>query len=87
MITLRVTVIILEIYNMTDTYIMLYCSIDNKQTAHKIEWHAELQGLKIKYYPTFLCGTCQRGLLHAINTGNSNYQLNKHHEIQSKTGS
>lgn len=44
---------------------MLYCTIEKNITAHKVYWDAELQGLKVRYYAKFLCGTCQWGLIDA----------------------
>lgn len=60
------------------TYQVLWCTIQKKRTAHKIKWNSELQELKVRYYPVFLCGICQRGLISTINAGNSQfYKLNK----------
>jgi len=46
-------------------YTMQYCIIEKKVTAHKVYWKAELQGYKVKYFASFLCGHCQYGLIDA----------------------
>lgn len=46
-------------------YIMLFCNIEQKMTAHKVYWSCELQGLRVRYYAKFLCGHCQLGLISA----------------------
>jgi hypothetical protein len=47
------------------SYKMMYCNIEKKNKAHKVYWQAELQGLKVKYFARFLCGTCQWGTINA----------------------
>jgi len=60
----------------TQNYCMMLCGSHKKWHAHKIIWKSELRGLKVRYYPLFLCGIGQRGLLANYNNGNSNYKLN-----------
>ncbi len=46
-------------------YIMQFCNIEKKATAHKVYWTPELQGLRVRYFATMLCGHCQWGLIDA----------------------
>lgn len=46
-------------------YKMMYCSVEQKLTAHKVYWTAEIHGLKIRYHASFFCGKCQWGLIDA----------------------
>ena len=46
-------------------YTIQYCLVEKKVTAHKVYWKTELQGLKIRYFATILCGKCQWGLIDA----------------------
>jgi hypothetical protein len=55
-----------EYMKIQDTnYTMLFCNIEKKSTAHKVYWTCELQGLKPRYFASFLCGKCQWGLIQA----------------------